>query len=100
MLPELSREEVDRIMTTLKKEKESLVLLRAQIPTQLHLYQQAMVQRESLEAGAQEVSSWLDQVEGALSASQSKAEMITDRETLIALLDAHKVFLILYLICL
>ncbi|KAJ8895762.1 hypothetical protein PR048_001100 [Dryococelus australis] len=86
MIQDLSRDEVDRNMNTLKKEKEALVRVRALIPMQLHLFHQILVQQESLEAGQLEISRWLDEAE-ALLTSESLAG---GKESVQAQLDRHK----------
>ncbi|GFG37468.1 hypothetical protein Cfor_07190, partial [Coptotermes formosanus] len=88
MIQDLSRDEVDRIMNTLKKEKEALVRVRALIPMQLHLFHQILVQQESLEAGQIEIGQWLDEAETVL-ASHSLAG---GKEPVQASLDKHKTF--------
>ncbi|CAG2063292.1 unnamed protein product, partial [Timema podura] len=87
MIQDLSRDEVDRIMNTLKKEKEALVRVRALIPMQLHLFHQILVQQESLEAGQTEIKHWLDEAESLL-ASESLAG---GKDSVQAQLDRHKV---------
>ncbi|VEN42511.1 unnamed protein product, partial [Callosobruchus maculatus] len=67
MISDLSREDVDKMMNTLKHEKEALVKVRALIPAQIHLYNQLLVQQESLEAGQKEINAWLDGAEKLLS---------------------------------
>lgn len=67
LIQDLSRDEVDKMMTTLKQEKEALVKVRALIPAQIHLFNQLLVQQESLEAGQKEINQWLDQAETLLS---------------------------------
>ncbi|XP_075225316.1 muscle-specific protein 300 kDa isoform X2 [Lycorma delicatula] len=88
LIQDLSREEVDKNMTTLKKEKEALVRVRALIPMQLHLFHQILVQQESLEAGQIEIGQWLDSAEAFL-ASHSVAG---GREAVQSRLDKHKGF--------
>jgi len=66
---------------------EALVRVRAQIPTQLHLYHQILVQQESLEGGRKEISNWLDQADQLLAISQPTGS----REQVQAQLDRHKV---------
>jgi nesprin-1 len=63
LLPELSGEEVDRLMKTIKKEKESLVRVRAQLPQRQTYVHQLLTQQESLEAGQQEIAEWLSSAE-------------------------------------
>lgn len=67
LIQDLSRDEVDKMMTTLKHEKEALVKVRALIPSQIHLFNQLLVQQESLEAGQREINGWLDSAEELLS---------------------------------
>ena len=88
LIQDLSREEVDKMMNTLKKEKEALVRVRALIPMQLHLYHQILVQQESLEAGQREISAWLDDAENLL----SNYNLSGGRDMALSLLDRHKAF--------
>ena len=88
LIQDLSRDEVDKMMNTLKKEKETLVRVRALIPMQLHLYHQLLVQQESLEAGQREISSWLDEAERLL----ASYNLSGGRDSALAQLDRHKVF--------
>lgn len=67
LIQDLSRDEVDKMMNTLKHEKEALVRVRALIPSQIHLFNQLLVQQESLEAGQKEINAWLDSAENLLS---------------------------------
>ncbi|XP_037820489.1 nesprin-1-like, partial [Lucilia sericata] len=67
LIQDLSREEVDGMMKTLKLEKEALVRVRAQIPNKLHLIHQLLIQQESLEAGQKEIHQWLNEAESLLS---------------------------------
>lgn len=88
LIQDLSRDEVDKMMNTLKKEKEALVRVRALIPMQLHLYHQLLVQQESLEAGQKEIASWLDEAERLL----SSVNLAGGRDSALAQLDRHKAF--------
>lgn len=67
LIQDLPRDEVDKIMKTLKKEKETLVRVRALIPTRLHLFHQLLVQHESLESGQKEIHEWLNEAENLMS---------------------------------
>lgn len=67
LIQDLSREEVDIMMKTLKQEKEALVRVRAQIPNKLHVIHQLLIQQESLEAGQKEIHQWLNEAESLLS---------------------------------
>lgn len=89
LIPDLSRDEVDRMMNTLKKEKEALVRVRALIPMQLHLYHQIAVQQESLEAGLTELAQWLNNAELLLSShGPAVKDVISARDQL----DKHRQF--------
>ncbi|XP_043257160.1 nesprin-1 isoform X11 [Colletes gigas] len=88
LIQDLSRDEVDKMMNTLKKEKEALVKVRALIPMQLHLYHQLLVQQESLEAGQKEIAAWLDEAEKMLTGM----DLSGGREHILAQLDRHKAF--------
>lgn len=66
LIQDLSRDDVDKMMTTLKNQKEALVRIRAQIPIKLHLFHQLMIQQESLEQGQKEIHQWLDEGEQLL----------------------------------
>ncbi|XP_014483634.1 PREDICTED: nesprin-1 isoform X6 [Dinoponera quadriceps] len=88
LIQDLSRDEVDKMMNTLKKEKEALVKVRALIPMQLHLYHQLLVQQESLEAGQKEISAWLDEAENFL----ASINLAGGKDAALAQLDRHKAF--------
>lgn len=88
LIQDLSRDEVDKMMNTLKKEKEALVKVRALIPMQLHLYHQLLVQQESLEAGQKEIATWLDEAERML----TNVDLSGGREHILAQLERHKAF--------
>lgn len=88
MITDLPRDEVDKIMNTLKKEKEALVKARALIPVKLHLYHQLLVQQESLESGQREINSWLDKAEELL----SQITFAGGRESIFKQVDIHKTF--------
>lgn len=62
--------------------------MRAQIPNQLHLYHQVLVQQESLEAGRREISAWLNEADVLLA---ERAPCGT-REQVQAQLDRYKAF--------
>lgn len=88
LIPDISRDEVDRIMKLLKKEKESLVCIRAQIPVKMQLFHQLLSQQESLESGQQEISQWLDDAENLL----STYSLATRKSQTASQLEKHKVF--------
>ncbi|XP_064211053.1 muscle-specific protein 300 kDa isoform X18 [Tribolium castaneum] len=82
LIQDLTREEVDKMMLILKHEKESLVKVRALLPAQIHMYNQLLVQQESLEAGQKEISNWLDNAESLLSSLSLEAEKDTLKDQL------------------
>ncbi|KAJ8930094.1 hypothetical protein NQ314_017138, partial [Rhamnusium bicolor] len=88
LIQDLSREEVDKMMTVLKHEKEALVRVRALIPSQIHLFNQLLIQQESLEAGQREINGWLDSAEGLLSSLTLEG----DKEQLKEQIDKVKQF--------
>ncbi|XP_017768073.1 PREDICTED: nesprin-1 [Nicrophorus vespilloides] len=88
LIQDLGRDEVDTMMTTLKHEKEALVKVRALIPMQLHLFNQLLVQQQSLEAGQKEINQWLDEAEEHL----RKLNLVGDKENLNKQLEKHKQF--------
>lgn len=88
LIPDISRDEVDRIMKLLKKEKESLVCVRAQIPVKMQLFHQLLSQQESIEKGQNEITQWLDEAENLL----STYSLATRKSQTIAQLEKHKQF--------
>lgn len=66
LVPDLSRDEVDRMLSILKQQKEALVRVRAQIPIKLHLFHQLLTQQESLEQGQKDIHQWLNDGEELL----------------------------------
>lgn len=88
LIPDISRDEVDRIMKLLKKEKESLVCIRAQIPVKLQLFHQLLSQQESIEMGQNEITQWLDEAENLL----STYSLATRKSQTISQLEKHKQF--------
>lgn len=88
LIPDISRDEVDRIMKLLKKEKESLVRVRAQLPLKMHLFHQLLSQQESIEMGQQEITKWLDDAENLL----STYNLATRKSHTLGQLEKHKQF--------
>lgn len=88
LIPDISRDEVDRIMKLLKKEKESLVRVRAQVPLKMQLFHQLLSQQESIELGQQEITKWLDDAENLL----STYSLATRKSQTISQLEKHKQF--------
>ncbi|KAF5292004.1 hypothetical protein FQA39_LY14121 [Lamprigera yunnana] len=90
LIQDLSRDEVDKMMNILKNEKENLVRIRALIPAQIHLFNQLLVQQESLESGQREISKWLDDAETLL----SELTLGGGKENLHNQLERHKQFFV------
>lgn len=88
LIQDLTRDDVDKMMHTLKHEKEALVRVRALIPMQIHLFNQLLVQQESLEAGQKEINQWLDDAEKHL----SRLTLVGDPEQIRSQLEKHKQF--------
>ena len=88
LIPDISRDEVDKIMKLLKKEKESLVCVRAQVPMKLQLFHQLLSQQESIENGQQEITQWLDDAENLL----STYSLATRKSQTLSQLEKHKQF--------
>lgn len=88
LIPDISRDEVDRIMKLLKKEKESLVCIRAQIPVKMQLFHQLLSQQESIEMGQNEITQWLDEAENLL----STYSLATRKSQTLSQLEKHKQF--------
>lgn len=88
LIPDISRDEVDRIMKLLKKEKESLVCVRAHVPMKLQLFHQLLSQQESIEKGQQEITQWLDDAENLL----STYSLATRKSQTLSQLEKHKQF--------
>ncbi|XP_050548154.1 muscle-specific protein 300 kDa-like, partial [Daktulosphaira vitifoliae] len=85
LIKDLSREEVNDMMLCLKREKESLVNIRANIPVQLNALHHVLVQYDALESGQREINEWLDGCENfifSLNISVSKEKLQSDLENL------------------
>lgn len=88
LLPNMSRAEVEKTMTTLKQQKEQLVRVRSQIQSKLHLFHQLHLQQESLEQGQKDVHNWLNEAEALL----QSYSLTADRDNLQDQLDRHHTF--------
>lgn len=88
LLPDMSRTEVEKMMSTLKLQKEKLVKIRSQIPNKLHLFHQLHTQLESLEQGQKDVHSWLNDAEALLQTLSLSA----NRDQLDEQLNRHREF--------
>ncbi|CAG7726205.1 unnamed protein product [Allacma fusca] len=90
LLPELQGDEVDQIVKTIKKEKENLVRVRAQLPIRQNIIQQLLLQQEALDAGQDEISNWLSRATELMN-SYSQIPL-TNSSTCQQLLDQHRIF--------
>lgn len=88
LLPNMSRNEVETMMNTLKQQKEQLVRIRSQIPNKLHLFHQLHTQQDSLEQGQKETHNWLNDAEAILQTHSLTA----NRDKLQEQLDKHRAF--------
>lgn len=88
LLPDMSRNEVENMMSTLKLQKEKLVRIRSQIPNKLHLFRQLHTQQESLEQGQKDVHDWLNEAETLL----QSYSLETNQDKLREQLDKHIAF--------
>lgn len=88
LVPDMTRNEVEKMMTTLKQQKEALVRIRSQIPTRLHLFHQLITQQESLEQGLKEIHAWLNEAEGLL----QSLTLTGSRDQLQDQLNKHRTF--------
>lgn len=88
LLPDVSRAEVEHMMTTLKQQKEYLVRIRSRIPNELHIFHELHTQQESLEQGQKEMHSWLNDAETLLQSHSHAA----NRNKLQEQLHNHRTF--------
>lgn len=88
LIPDMSRDEVDKMMNKLRQQKDRLVNVRSQLPSKMHLIHQLLAQVESLEQGQKEIHHWLDEAESIL---QTLA-VTTDRDQLQEQLGKHRTF--------
>lgn len=88
LVPNMSRTEVETMMSTLKQQKEQLVRIRSQIPNKLHLFHQLHTQQDSLEQGQKDVHNWLNDAETLLQSHSLTA----NRDKLQEQLDKHRAF--------
>lgn len=88
LVPDMSRNEVENMMSTLKQQKAQLVRVRSQIPNKLHLFHQLHTQQDSLEQGQKEVHGWLNDAETLL----QSLSLTGDRDKLQEQLDKHRNF--------
>ena len=86
---DLSPEEVSSISDILKREKETLVRVRALIPSRMQQFHQLQTQRESLEKGVVEIVVWLDAAEEFLHAHAASDKSM---ESVQASLDRHQAY--------
>lgn len=88
LIQDMSRDDVDKMMTELKQQKEALVRIRAQIPLKLHLFHQLLIQQEALEQGQKEINHWLDEAENLL----QSLSLAGGRENIHEQLNKHRTF--------
>lgn len=84
----MSRSDVENMMSTLKQYKEQLVRVRVQIPNKLHLFHQIHTQQESLEQGQKDVHNWLNDAEKLL----QSYSLTANHEKLQEQLNKHREF--------
>lgn len=88
LVPDMSRIEVENMMSTLKQQKEQLVRVRSQIPNKLHLFHQLHTQQDSLEQVQNEVHAWLNDAETLLQSLSLSGQ----RDKLQDQLEKHRAF--------
>lgn len=88
LIQDMSRDDVDKMMASLKQQKEALVRVRAQIPLKLHLFHQLLIQQEALEQGQKEINHWLDEAESLL----QSLTLNGGRENIHEQLNKHRTF--------
>ena len=76
----LSGDEVEDMMSVLKKEKENLVIIRSLIPTRIQLFHHLLSQLEALEQGERDVLQWCDDADRLAVPSGSKDRMADELE--------------------
>ena len=76
----LSGDEVEDMMSVLKKEKENLVIIRSLIPTRIQLFHHLLSQLEALEQGEKDVLQWCDDADRLAVPSGSKDRMADELE--------------------
>ena len=76
----LSKDEVEDMMSVLKKEKENLVIIRSLIPTRLQLFHHLLSQLEAFEQGERDVLQWCEEAEELALPSGPKDQMAEELE--------------------
>ncbi|KAK3865215.1 hypothetical protein Pcinc_029165 [Petrolisthes cinctipes] len=66
LVQDLNPDEIERMMWSLKQEKEEVVRYRAVIPQKMYLTTQIITQLEAIEGGITEINQWLDDGEALL----------------------------------
>ena len=90
LVSDLSPEELQVMSGSLKRDKEALVRIRAQLSKRMQLFHQLRTQQESLEVGVLEIAQWLNDAEMFLQGRVEGCE--TDLETTQKSLDQHQAF--------
>ncbi|XP_054713817.1 LOW QUALITY PROTEIN: muscle-specific protein 300 kDa-like [Uloborus diversus] len=80
--------EVEKIMHTMKKDKESLLRIKSNLMSRLQALYQLMAPQESLEKGLSEVSYWLDEAESII----ASYGIPSCAQEIAALQEKHKLF--------
>lgn len=88
LVPDMTRTEVENMMSKLKQQKDALVRIRSQLPIKLHLFHQLYPQQESLEQGQKEIHQWLDKAETLL----QSLSLAGNRDHLQEQLNKHRSF--------
>lgn len=88
LVPDMTRHEVENMMSMLKQQKDALVRIRSQIPTKLHIFHQLCTQQESLEQGQKEMHHWLNDAEALL----QSLSLTGNRDHLQEQLKKHRIF--------
>ncbi len=91
LMSDLSIDELTVMSGDLKRDKEALVRIRAQLSKRVQLFHQLRTQQESLDSGINECSQWLDEAESMLRDRSGHASE-TDLEATQKALDQHQTF--------
>ena len=89
LVSELNAEELQAIGGSLKRQKETLVRIRALIAVRIQQYHQLRTQKESLEVGIKEIEHWLTEAQKSI---ESLTTLDTDLEATGQGLEKHQAF--------
>ncbi|GAB6020485.1 hypothetical protein CHUAL_003173 [Chamberlinius hualienensis] len=90
LIPELKRKDVEEIMSELKKEKETLLVVRANIPSRLYTYSQVLSHLEILDASMSEIYKWINTAEQLLSCHSLSG----DKDDIESCLHRHRTYFV------